>query len=385
MFRGNLSLLRLSIGAFIVGFHFYLIAYVNSALIESRIGAFAVGPLYMAEASLAIVLFLFAARILRKVGARWFLSTFIFLEGVALLTIAATASPVLTALAFVVAMTSTYMIWFAVDIFVEHATLCEGVTGKVRGTLLTFGNASLIFAPLVMAFVLESTSVETVYLLSAGLLLLFAAFILPLYGTFRDPDYIPATVASLRHALIRHKDLLPTIGAQFTLTLFYSFGAIYMPLYLLDLGFSWVEISVILTIALLPFVLIELPLGKIADKYIGEKELLVAGFAILIVSTTLLSFPFAPSIILYTALLFITRLGAAIVEITAETHFFREVEAKDGIVITLSRMMGALGYFVGGAAGGLTLSVVSLHEAFFFFGLMLLPGLYFASRIKDWR
>ena len=385
MFRGNISLLRLSFGAFIVAFHFYLIAYVNSALIATRIGEGAISPLYMTEASLVIILFLFAARILRRIGARWFLAIFIFLEGISLLTIAAVTSPLVTGIAFVVAMTSTYMIWFAMDIFIEHATLCEGVTGKVRGTLLTFGNSALIVAPLVMALVLHSTSYETVYLLSAGLLFMFAAFILPLYGTFRDPEYIPATLASLKHALIRHRDLLPTVGAQFMLSLFYSFAVIYMPLYLLDLGFSWTEVSIILTIALLPFVLVEFPLGRMADKSIGEKEIMIAGFAIVIASTVFLSLPFAPSLVLYALLFLTTRLGAAMVEITAETHFFREVEAKDGIVITLSRMMGAFGYLVGAGVGGLALSFVSLHEAFFFFGIVLLPGLYFASRIKDSR
>lgn len=385
MFQGNISILRLSVGAFVAALHTYIIAYVNSALIVERIGASAVSPLYMAEAGLAIVFFIFAASLLRRIGARWFLALFIIIDGVALLTIAGTSSPLYTGLALILSLASSYMIWFALDIFIEHATLCEGVTGKVRGMLLTFVNSALILSPLAMAYVLGRSSVETVYLISAGFLLVFAAFILPLYGTFRDPEYIPPTLASLRRALTARKDLVMTIGAQLILSIFYALASIYMPLYLLDLGFSWQEISIILTVALLPYVLVEFPLGRLADKYLGEKELMLLGFAILIATTAVLSLPFLPSLVLYAGLFLATRLGAAIVEITAETHFFRAVDAKDGVVITLSRTMGALGYLLGAGAGGIVLSFVSLHDAFYFFAILLIPGLYFAFKLKDSR
>lgn len=385
MFQGNVSLLRLSLGVFIVAFQSYLITYVNSALITERIGSAGVTPLYMGEALLGILLFFFAARILRHIGAKRFLSIFLCIVIAALTTIATVSNPVVTAGAFIIAMACSYMIYFSLDIFVEHATLCEGITGKVRGVLLTLGNSALIIAPLLMAVLLRHTSYGILYLISAGLLCVFAALALPLFRSFTDPVYTPATIASLKEVLARHPDLIFTIGAQLMLSIFYAFAAIYMPLYLLNLGFSWSAISIILVIALLPYVVVEFPLGRIADKYTGERGIMLLGFLILIAATTVLALPLHTSLTLYALLFLATRFGAAMIEITTETHFFRSVQAKDGIVITLGRTMVALGYVIGAGIGGMVLSHTTIHHAFLYFGLALLPGLYFAFHIKDIR
>lgn len=158
-----------------------------------------------------------------------------------------------------------------------------------------------------------------------------------------------------------------------------------MPLLLLARGFSWGEIGLILGIALLPFMLFELPLGHIADTFLGEKEVLILGFIILSASTTLLMLAHPASVALYALIFFATRTGAAMVEITTETNFFRNVGVGSTSAITLFRMTNAIGGLIGVALAAIALYFVDLPLLFAIFGLFVLIGIPAARHIKDSR
>jgi len=76
------------------------------------------------------------------------------------------------------------------------------------------------------------------------------------------------------------------------------------------LGFGWENIGLIFTIMLVPFVLVDFPLGRLSDK-IGEKKLLITGFLITILFTLIIPFISAPLVWIWAIILFGTRLGAA--------------------------------------------------------------------------
>jgi MFS family permease len=77
---------------------------------------------------------------------------------------------------------------------------------------------------------------------------------------------------------------------------------------------------------LLPFVFVQFPLGRLADKKWGEKEILSLGFIIVAIATGLISFISGGSMILWMTILFITRIGAATIEIMCDTYFFKKVD-----------------------------------------------------------
>jgi MFS family permease len=85
---------------------------------------------------------------------------------------------------------------------------------------------------------------------------------------------------------------------------------VYCPIYLhTTIGLSWSEIGVIITVMLLPFVLIELPLGRLADKKYGEKEIMIIGFLILGLSTMGLAFITSTNVWVWAIALLVTRIG----------------------------------------------------------------------------
>ena len=114
---------------------------------------------------------------------------------------------------------------------------------------------------------------------------------------------------------------------------------IYLPLYLLnEIGLTWTEIGPIFTFMLLPFILFELPAGRLADKYFGEKEMLILGFIICGTATFFVALGNSPSIMYWALVLFCTRVGAALIEIMTESYFFKHVNADNTDLISLYRL-----------------------------------------------
>tara|TARA_Y100000031_G_scaffold104660_1_gene115116 strand:- start:54 stop:545 length:492 start_codon:yes stop_codon:yes gene_type:complete len=159
---------------------------------------------------------------------------------------------------------------------------------------------------------------------------------------------------------------------------------IYMPIYLNQhIGFSWPEIGIIFTIMLLPFVLFEYPLGRLADTKIGEKEILIIGFIILIFSTAFIPFMNTTSLIPWAILLFITRVGASFAEITTESYFFKHVDGTDTSTISLFRITRPVSYIVGPLIATIGLFFLNIQYIFLILAVVLLFGLYFSFKIKD--
>jgi MFS family permease len=129
--------------------------------------------------------------------------------------------------------------------------------------------------------------------------------------------------------------------------------------------------------------LFELPLGKIADKWFGEKEILIGGTIIISLSTMACSFLLIPNWIFWAILLFITRTGAATVEIMKETYLFKKIDAVDTGIISLSRINVPFSYLVGPVFVSLVLLVLDFKYVFLLLGIIMLLGLKQAWKLKD--
>ena len=180
------------------------------------------------------------------------------------------------------------------------------------------------------------------------------------------------------------KNIYSILVIDFLLQFFYSIMVVYMPIYLLDhVGLSWANIGLIFTIMLLPFVLFELPLGKIADKWLGEKEILIGGIIIISLATITCSFLNTKSWLLWTIVLFLTRVGAATIEIMKETYLFKKISGVDTGIVALSRINVPFSYLVGPAFFSIALMFFDFRYIFILLGLIMLGGLKYAWAIKD--
>ena len=138
-----------------------------------------------------------------------------------------------------------------------------------------------------------------------------------------------------------------------------------MPIYLNQyVGFTWDKIGIIFTIVLLPYMLFEFPLGKLADRWLGEKEFLIIGFVIMAGATGALTFITSTSIVVWTIALFMTRVGGSFTEIMSETYFFKQID--DGDVNIISKALQEKAAFAAEKSGHYSIfSHMPYSDAFF--------------------
>jgi MFS family permease len=369
----------------LLSFHFFLIIYINSSLLDQFFSSSVLSLLYILGSVFNLAIFINAPSILKYLGNYKFTLWAIILEAVAIMGLIFALDPILVALAFILHQAVISMILFGLDIFLEGAITDEKHTGMLRGIFLTLSNLTLVFSPLIVGILVKENNFKIVYTIS--LLFLIPLFIL-IKTQLKNAKYKYLKRVGFFHAFLearKNRDLHGVLYAHFLLQFFYAFMVIYMPIYLtVHIGFTWEQLGVIFTIMLLPFLMFELPIGTLADKKYGEKEFMIAGFIIMMLSTFYIPFITTASVMLWSALLFFTRVGASFVEITCESHFFKKVNEQNASLISFFRMARPLAYISAPVFVTVLLFLFKIFDIKYVFifsilSLCLTAGLYYSS------
>ncbi len=159
---------------------------------------------------------------------------------------------------------------------------------------------------------------------------------------------------------------------------------VYIPIYLhQNLGIGWESLGPVFSIMLLPFILFEIPAGNLADKYFGEKEILIIGLLILSLSLFLFYYISVPTLWIWAVVLFLSRVGAALIEAMRESYFFKLVDAEDIDMINIFRVTNPLAYIIGPALGIIILLLFPLQYLFLFMAGIVILSLAFVFPMKD--
>lgn len=326
-----------------LGFHYYLIIYVNSSFLSQFVSATLLNFLYTAGAILSIVFLLLLPRLFERVGAKTLTLFIIALEFISILGLSLTNKVALVAILFVSGQAFGILILYCLDLFLEASMQDEKTTGWVRALALTILNSTLIVSLLAVAKFAQN-SFNTLYLLSA--IMLLPLFVLIIWSF--DKNIHKNKEISLKEMisfLSANKDVFRILVINFLLQFFYTVMIIYLPFLLLKVGlFSWPEVGKILLIMILPFIIFEAILGKLFDQKTGEREFLMAGIVIMALSTLILSLLKGNDFWIWASILFISRIGASFVEMASESYFFKKVTDRNSAVIGLFRITGPLAY-----------------------------------------
>lgn len=373
----------------LLSFHWALVAYANSSYLHQFVSDKVIGALYTIGSILTIIAFFFISRSLRRFGNYAATLALSVAEIILLIGLALAPSLYLAVPLFVVHHAIVPLLLFNADIFIEHLIgKSEDVTGGKRGIVLVILSLGGAVAALCAGFLLGSGEPRftLLYLVSATFMLAFLCLAARCFRAFRDPTYNDINVfETLRHFWIKH-DFRFVFLAHFLLQLFFAWMVIYVPLYLLSVvGFTWDEIGLILFVGLFAYVLFEYPIGEIADRWIGEKEMMGTGFMILAVTTMYMAFLRPPLLLPWMITMFMTRLGASLVEVTTESYFFKHTRDADASIISFFRASRPLAYTLGALLGSVALLYVPFNYTFVLLGLLMLPGIAFAIFLKDTR
>jgi MFS family permease len=195
---------------------------------------------------------------------------------------------------------------------------------------MALANLAWILAQLSSGIFIGKLEIHKIYL--AGFILMGVGWVFAFLNLkkIKEPKYDNLNIHKSLLKFFKNKNLIRAYAFSFLLQIFYSFMLIYTPLYLsAHLGFSWQNIGIIFTIMLIPFSIVPILFGKHVDK-VGEKSALMFGFLIITISTWILFFiPKEASILIWAIALFMTRVGAALIETMSDVYFFKHIKEEN--------------------------------------------------------
>jgi MFS family permease len=361
------------------------VLYVNSSFLGQFFNRVGVGALFLIAALANILVFLAIPKLLEWFSTRSLFVFILIIICLALVGLIFSTKTVSVAFFFVVYGGLFFTAYYCLDLFLEERTINRR-TGGIRGLYLTLQSVAIASAPIFLTIFTPESQFGLIYLVSLSFLIIpiiLATIFFKKYAhgairvNARTKPMFPIRKwwlnGSLRRATL----------ARLALESFYAVMIIYTPIYLHEIiGFSWAELGIIFPIMLLPFVLLEWPVGVLADRSLGEKEIMSFGF--FIAGMALIIMPFLDKIIVtWIVILFLSRVGASLIEISTESHFFKHVNSIDVTFIEIFRLARPVGIILGASIGALTIKVASFEMIYFVLAVIIFVGLIQSIGLKD--
>lgn len=365
-------------------FHTLLTAYSSSTYLEQYISTTGVGVLYALGSTLSIGLFLILSSLLRRLGNTALTA---ILTATAIGALVALGLGFMPLIAFVVFMGINPLLYLTIDIFSENTIgENEGQTGQKRGLTLSLMAIASVFAPLAMGVIAGEGNerLAHTYFAAAGVGALFMSIVLIKFRRFPDPAYLSVSPREVIRSLFVTRGIRGVIAAHFLLQFFFAWIVIYFPLYLAtELMVPWDTLGLIIAAGLMAYVFFEYPIGILADRYWGEKEMMAAGFVVLALSSASIGFLAAVGTVGWMLVMFVSRIGASLVEVTTESYFFKQVKSGDAPLISLFRLTRPAANLAGALAGSLALLTLPFPLLFILLGVLMVPGIILAAYLVD--
>lgn len=359
-------------------------AYIQSNFLGQFVSIQAMSAYLILANLLTVIAILFFPGLIKRLTNHFLTQVSLALYTGSLLGLTIAENATLALFSIILFTISSSLIWINMDFLIENYS-SDAVTGKIRTVYFTFVNIGWILSPTLAAYLIGKGEYTLIFLIAAALTVPFFLIFLSQGKKLQDHNkYKDEAIGKVIKKMWGQPNLRGIFFISLLLQLFFSSAVIYIPIHLFqNLGMGWEVLGPIFSIMLIPFIIVEIPAGIIADRYLGEKELLLTGFLILIVSLFLFYYISVPSVWLWAAVLFLSRIGAALIEAMRETYFFKIVDVKDTGYINIFRTATPLGYTLGSLLAIGTLFFFPLEYLFLLLSVIMLSGLFFVFSIKD--
>lgn len=272
-----------------------------------------------------------------------------------------------------------------IDVVLEAYTV-NGTTGRLRGLYLSVWNLGILVGPMISMYVLQQYGFDMIFTIE---LIVYAVMFLAVFvalnniqGHVKRQNFSFITTVN---AFRKNHDLLKIYCVSLALRFFYAGMTIYMPLYLYEIGLGYMEIGAIFTVMLIPFILIEYPAGILADTKYGEKEMLLLGVVIMIISLVVMFFVRDANFIVWMGILVVSRIGAALVESMEDSYFYKQINENDVALINFFRSTRAVAYIFCAVSAGFALVFFDIRSIFVVMACAMVLAIYPILRLRDTR
>lgn len=373
---------------FLVGFlltiALSLTGYLDSSFLGNYVNIQTVGILFSIGSLVSIIFLSYLPKILAKTGITGVFHITSFMYLLSILGMLNTGIPFLFETLFVFYIASGIGIYYAIDVLIEHFSANQS-TGKTRGFYLSIYNLAYLLGPLFAGVLLRNNSFELVYLMAGiFIIIMFLLYIRDLEDIKFEPRGKQTSFIRNLLKLLREKDVLRVYFISLMLSFFFSWMAIYTPIYLNQfLGFSWSSIGALFAIMHIPYVSLEIPIGRLADRYQCEREIISLGLIFIAISTATISLIPGANFWLWAIALFATRIGASFVQVGTESYFFKKVSDKDSGMIAMFRNASPIAYILGPVVATICLSFTTYNNLFIILGGIMFSILFVSISIKN--
>ena len=368
--------------SFFMGFAQAVTAYILSSYFKEALGTENVGIFYSLAYVVVFIILLNFHKIIKRFGKS---NAFFFTLIIKLVTLAflATMQPSWWSIGLLVAYIITAQInWVVLDIILESFSV-DNRSGRIRGVHWMIIDAGFLLGPILSTQILERYNFQIVFLISLIIECLVIFLAVEGFKRINHKFEGRVTIKELINKVIKKKNILRIYYISFILEFFYAIMVIYVPFYLRDLGISWEQIGYIFTVMLIPFVIFPIPVGYLADKYLGEKEMLIGSIILMGISTLLVYFTVTLSIYAWAGILFMTRIGASIIQTLRDSYFYKRIDGRDVDIIDFYRTSIPAAYILASMISALILLFFPLKMMFFVLALVIFSSLYPAFQIID--
>jgi MFS family permease len=359
-----------------------LTIYINSSFISSFVGERFVGLSYTLASLFSILALLLSPKIFRKIGVYKFLLLVTAADAASIYALSLSTDKWTAVTLFIFNFALNILITFSID---EIIKIYNGnnTMGSTRGLYLAVCHLAFIFSQIFSGTLLRNFSFRQVYLIAFWLFVVFFTVCLFKLKNISDPAYDKGKIWKYVGEFFQDKKLRNIYTINLLLQIFYCWMVIYTPLYLYrHMHFSWNQISLIFAIMLLPFTIIPIYAGKDADK-IGERKTLMFGFLVVSISSISIFFIQGSHLLIWAIILFITRVGAAIIEVDSDAYFFKHIKPENEEYLGIYRSTSPIAYIFGPLLASVCLLFVPTYDYLYVaLGAMMLVGIYFASGIS---
>jgi len=368
--------------SFMLGFSQALLAYVMSSYFKQSAGTDNVGIFYLLSYVIVLTILLNLHKLVKEFGKVFVFYLAFILKLTAITALILLPFSVWGIVSLILYIIAGVLVWVSLDAILESSSE-DRSSGKIRGINLTIMNAGFILGPLISSKILEEIGFTGIFFVSLIIhSIVFSVGLISLKRTnykFRSK----LGVKDLIKKVIQRKNVMRIYYISFTLDFFYALMLIFTPLYLLDLGYSWHQLGVAFTIMLIPFVLIQYPMGILADKKTGEKEFLILAIFIMGISTLIFYRVSSPDIVVWTLILLATRIGAALIEILRDSYFYKRIDGHDVDIIDFFRTSRPVAYIAAAILSSLTLFFFPMKAIFLLVSIVVFSALYPAFQLAD--
>ncbi len=373
------------LATFIYSFFLSLPLYNSSTYLANIIGDHNVYSIYIASALLVIVSNLLLSKLVRKYHSYKTSLTIVCAGLLSTLSLSLSQDTYIIILSYIIYTIVSALLFTLLNIFVDEFENEEVGEGKVRGLFLMLNNIGILFGALISGLIINVFGFQTLWLVTCLILLPLFYIFFHFYKNIKDPKYKYVSLSDGVASLKKNHDTRVIFITLLYLESFFALMVILTPLYLFEkAGINIATYSsVIIPIILLPFIILPYTLGRLADRYHAEKDLLITGVILIAIVSLLLPFIYTFPLIIIILALFISRIGAATVETMSYSYFFKTVNKDNILLITLFSNIRSFATLITSLISFIIINVLDqANYIFYIYAAISLYVLYLLTKLK---